>query len=316
MSEQLALQPVDAADITILVDNSVDVLLPSTEMVRRAPQTWDSLERSPLIAEHGNALLLTVHKDGRTASLLYDAGLGRDTLTHNMDVLGIQPTMIQAIVLSHGHRDHHGGLKGLFEHSAMPRVPLILHPDAWRDRKNVHPEGESHLPPLNRADLIGHVANVVEERRPSLWLDDTVLVTGQVDRLTDFEKGFATHYACIEDRWEADPWLWDDQAVVCHVKGKGLVVLSGCSHAGIVNILRYARRLTGIETVYAIIGGLHLSGKVFEAIIPRTVAEIAPLRPQVIVPGHCTGWKALHEIVRQLPDTYIHSSVGTRLHLA
>ena len=102
--------------------------------------------------------------------------------------------------------------------------------------------------------------------------------------------------------------------MVCHVKNKGLIVLSSCSHAGVINVLRHAQRITGIETVYAFIGGLHLTGGLFEPIIPRTIQELAAISPAVIVPGHCTGWKATHELSRQLPAAYLQTSVGTRLH--
>ena len=157
---------------------------------------------------------------------------------------------------------------------------------------------------------------MVEERGPSLLLDNTVLVTGQVDRVTDFEKGFPLQQARTNGGWEPDTWIWDDQAVVCHVKGKGLVVLSSCSHAGVINVLRHAQQLTGVEKVHAFVGGLHLTGGLFEPIIPRTIEELAKIDPQVVVPGHCTGWKATHELARRLPGAYLQTSVGTRLRLA
>jgi 7,8-dihydropterin-6-yl-methyl-4-(beta-D-ribofuranosyl)aminobenzene 5'-phosphate synthase len=135
-----------------------------------------------------------------------------------------------------------------------------------------------------------------------------------VERNTDFEKGFPLQLAQHGSDWEADTWIWDDQGVVCHVKDKGLVVLSSCSHAGVINVLRHAQRITGIDKIHAFVGGLHLTGGLFEAIIPRTIDELAQIAPQVVVPGHCTGWKATHELARRLPNVYIQTSVGTRLH--
>jgi 7,8-dihydropterin-6-yl-methyl-4-(beta-D-ribofuranosyl)aminobenzene 5'-phosphate synthase len=316
VSEPIHLQPVDAAIVTILVDNTVDVLLPSTPVVQRAPRAWDAFERNPLIAEHGYSLLLTVHHNDHIESLLYDAGLGYHTLTHNLDALGIHPEEFDTVVLSHGHADHYGGLLNLRRCAGPHPMRLVLHPDAWRDRKTISPTGnESHLPPLAHDQLTCAGITVVEGRGPFLLLDGMVLVTGQVERTTDFERGYAAHQACLHGHWEPDPWIWDDQAIVCHVQNKGLVVLSGCSHSGVINVLRYAQRLTGIEQVYAFVGGLHLSGDVFEPIIPRTIQELATINPQVIVPGHCTGWKATHEIARRMPEAYVQSSVGTRLRL-
>jgi 7,8-dihydropterin-6-yl-methyl-4-(beta-D-ribofuranosyl)aminobenzene 5'-phosphate synthase len=101
--------------------------------------------------------------------------------------------------------------------------------------------------------------------------------------------------------------------VVVNVKDKGLVVLSSCSHSGVINVLRHAQQLTGVKEVYAFVGGLHLTGGLFEPIIPRTIQELAKINPKIVVPGHCTGWRATHELARQLPEAYIQTSVGTRL---
>jgi len=317
MNARVNLLPVDVADVTILVDNVVDILIPSTELAQRAPLALNWSEREQLIAEHGYSLLLTVQRDGRSASVLYDAGLGRNTLLHNMDVLEVQTNGLRAVVLSHGHADHHGGLEGMFGRMGQRKMPLVLHPHAWRQRRVVFPTGaEIRLPPPSHADLDREGVSIIEEVGPSLLLDGTVLVTGQVERVTEFEKGFPIHQAQSEQGWEPDPWIWDDQAVVCHVKGKGLVVLSSCSHAGAINVLRHAQRLTGIDTIYAFVGGMHLSGGLFEAIIPLTVAELARIGPTIVVPGHCTGWKATHEIARALPEAYLQTNVGTRLHFA
>jgi 7,8-dihydropterin-6-yl-methyl-4-(beta-D-ribofuranosyl)aminobenzene 5'-phosphate synthase len=313
----VTLQPVDAVDVTIVVDNFLDVLMPSTETVRRAPLAWDWAERETLVAEHGYSLLVTVRTGDHTHSVLFDAGLGRATALHNLDVLGVRVNDLRAIALSHGHIDHHGGLESMFRRLGRPRMPLMLHPDAWRDRKIVFPNGtEIHMPPPSRGDLEREGVQVVEERGPSLLLDETVLIAGQVDRRTDFEKGFPLQQGRTARGWEPDTWLWDDQPMVLNLKGKGLIVLSCCSHAGIINVLHHARHITGEQDVYSVVGGLHLTGGIFEPIIPRTIDELAAIGPKVVVPCHCTGWKATHELARRFPDAYVQTSVGTRLHFA
>lgn len=135
-TQPVDLQPVDAVEITILVDNVMDALLASTPTVQRAPLRWESFEQAPLLAEHGFAALVTVEQQGQRTSILYDTGMGRDTLVHNMDVLGINPADLRAIVLSHGHTDHHGGLSGLLARLGPRRLPLILHP-----RRLARPQG-------------------------------------------------------------------------------------------------------------------------------------------------------------------------------
>ena len=317
MTDRVTLDPVDAADVTIVVDNSVDILLTNERVAQRAPLHHDWSEREQLISEHGYSLLLTIQHNGTSESILYDAGLGRKTVIHNLDVLGLNARDLRAVVLSHGHADHHGGLEGLYDRVGRRAMPLVLHPDAWRERRVVFPTGhEIRMPPPSHNDLDREGWDIIEERGPSIMLENKVLVTGQVDRVTDFEKGFPLQHVHTDHGWEPDAWIWDDQAVVCHVKDKGLVVLSSCSHAGVINVLKHAQRLTGIEHVYAFVGGLHLTGGLFEPIIPRTISELGAIGPEIIVPGHCTGWKATHELARQLPQTYIQTSVGTRLHLA
>lgn len=316
MSATVNLIPVDSADVTILDDNYCDLLLAGSEIAQRPPIRWDSFTGDQLRAEHGYATLLTVQRDGHSASILYDAGLGRDTVQYNMDVLGLRPGDLRAVALSHGHADHHGGLEGMFQRIGRRGMPLVLHPDVWRERKIVFPTGvEMRLPPPSHNDLDREGVDIIEERGPSLLLDDTVLITGQVERVTDFEPGFPVQQALnAAGAWEPDVWVWDDQAVVCHVKDKGLLVLTSCSHSGVINVLLHARRITGVDQVYGLVGGMHLTGALMEPRIPRTLAELANIAPQVVVPGHCTGWKATHELARQMPAAYIQSSVGTRLH--
>jgi 7,8-dihydropterin-6-yl-methyl-4-(beta-D-ribofuranosyl)aminobenzene 5'-phosphate synthase len=312
MDVPVPLRPIDSLEATILVDNQIDILLPSTDRVRRAPLALDWSTRAQLIAEHGYAVLLTIRERGTTRTLLYDAGLGRDTLGHNLDVLGISTRDLEAIALSHGHADHHGGFEGLARTVGRRNLPLVLHPDAWRTRKVVFPSGiELNMPPPDRKALERADVRIVEDRGPSLLLGEGVLLTGQVERTTEFEKGFPWQQARTDGGWEPDPWIWDDQGVVVHVRGKGLVVVSSCSHAGVINVLRNGQRLTGIRKVHAFLGGLHLTGGLFEPIIPQTVEELVRIAPDVIVPGHCTGWKATHETARRLPLAYVQTSVGT-----
>jgi 7,8-dihydropterin-6-yl-methyl-4-(beta-D-ribofuranosyl)aminobenzene 5'-phosphate synthase len=315
MLERAVLEPVDEAEVLILVDNSIDIYLTGSEGVRRAPtpeNVWYREEH--LRCEHGIAMLLTVKTPNGRASILYDAGMGRDTVLHNLDVLEIRPGDLRAIVLSHGHADHHGGLEGIVRRLGRPGLPLLLHPDAWMHRRIVFPTGvEVGLPPPSRADLDAEGVEVVEERGPSLILDGTVLITGQVERVTGFERGFPFHQKMAGDGWEPDPWVWDDQAVVVHVRDRGLVVLSGCSHAGGVNVLRHVQHVTGVEKIHSFVGGLHLPGALLEPIIEPTVAELARIAPEVIVPGHCSGWKAIHRIAATMPDAFVPSSTGTEL---
>jgi len=270
-------------------------------------------EKSQSRAEHGYSILFTFKKKGESRSFLYDAGQTPEVLLNNLDLLGVELDGLEAIVLSHGHTDHHGGLLGLLRKRGKKSVPLILHPDAWRNRKMVLPSGvEFELPPPNRKKLEEADVQILEEKGSSLLLGDEALVSGQVERTTSFEKG-VPQYSEIDGRWASDPMVWDDQGIICNVNGKGLVVVSSCSHSGVINVLRNARKITGVDRLYGFVGGLHLPGA-FEKIIPDTVRELELISPEVVVPGHCSGWKAIHEIARKMPDAFIPSSVGTTIH--
>jgi 7,8-dihydropterin-6-yl-methyl-4-(beta-D-ribofuranosyl)aminobenzene 5'-phosphate synthase len=307
------LRPVDALEVLVLVDNVSDALLASSEVARRPPLSLNP-EADQLLAEHGYSLLITVESDGSRQSILYDAGFTRHTALHNLDVLGVKVNELRAIALSHGHADHHGGLAGMLSRVGRLGMPVVLHPDAWLERKIVFPDGrEVPAPPPRHADLGREGVELVEERGPSLLIDGSVLVSGQVERKTAFEPGFPVQYRRRGHDWEPDYMVWDDQGVIVEVKDKGLVVLSSCSHSGIINVLWNAQRLTGQHKLHAFVGGCHLTGAIMEPVIPRTLEELKALRFRYIVPGHCTGWKATHELARLFPDAFIQSSVGTTL---
>ncbi len=311
------LRPVDSVDVTILVDNSLDLFLPNEAHATRPPVPGDWTAGPHLRAEHGFSALVTIRANGAETRILYDAGLSSDALSHNLEVLGLSLRDVASIVLSHGHGDHHGGLEGLLRTVGRKRLPLILHPDAWRTRKLVLPTGaEVNLPPPDRSMLAAADVDLREREGPTYLFGETALVSGRVERVTAFEKGFPIQWARGASGWEPDPMVWDDQYLACDVRGKGLVVVSGCGHAGMINILRSAQRSTGVDRVHAALGGFHLTGPLFEPVIAPTVAELERLHPDVLVPGHCTGWKARQELARRFPAAYLESSVGTRFHFA
>jgi 7,8-dihydropterin-6-yl-methyl-4-(beta-D-ribofuranosyl)aminobenzene 5'-phosphate synthase len=328
-AQHIELTPVDGVHVTTLVDNSSDVLLADEGLVRRwgpagsagplpivpSELSTDGKTFDTLRAEHGFSALIEVQAGGGSRRVLFDAGVTPDGLIANLDRLALSPDTFEAIVLSHGHFDHIMGLEGLAQRLGSRNLPVLLHPDFWTRRRVAIPGRELELPVPSRGAIEGIGFTVIEDRRPSFLLDGCLLVTGEVDRTTDFEKGFPIHQAWRDGDWRPDPLIHDDQAAVLHVRDKGLVVLSGCGHAGIVNIVRHAKRLTGVDRVYAVLGGFHLTGGLFESIIPQTVAALAAESPRVVVPAHCTGWKAQLALASGLPDAFTPNAVGSRFEL-
>lgn len=327
--ERVDLEPVDAVSLTTLVDNTSDMLLLDQGPAKRvgvlsaatAPRIPESIFEDGetldgLHAEHGFSMLVTVQVGEHRWHIVFDTGMSPDVMTANMRRLGIDPRDVEVVVLSHGHFDHITGLDGFIRAVGRPNIPVVVHPLIWTRRRLAVPGIEPiEIPTLSKRFLEGAGFEIVEARQPSLLFNRSVLITGEVARTSGFETGMPFHEAHHETGWEPDPLILDDQALVVHVKGAGLVVLTGCGHAGIVNIVRHAQHLTGIERVHAVIGGFHLNGPLFSPIIPPTVDALAALAPDVVVPAHCTGRDAAIAIATRLPDAFIQNSVGTRFEL-
>ncbi len=324
----IPLTPVDAVRITILMDNVSDPLLFPTEHVERT--TWfhhlarprvasavtDDGLPDALIAQPGFSALVRVTTGGRERTILFDAGVTPAGVVENMRRLEILPRAIETIVLSHGHWDHVAGMEGIAKELGPRNLPVLIHPDFWRRRRIAIPGIEpAALPSTSRSALEGLGFEIVEDAQPSFLLDGSVLVTGEVDRTTPFETGFMGHQAHVHGSWEPDPLILDDQAIVMRLAGRGLVVLTGCGHAGIVNVVKHAQRLTGETAVAAVMGGFHLSGPMFEPVIEPTVAAFDALQPELLMPAHCTGWKAVHRLAHRFPEAFVQSAVGTTITL-
>jgi 7,8-dihydropterin-6-yl-methyl-4-(beta-D-ribofuranosyl)aminobenzene 5'-phosphate synthase len=319
--DPVTLPEADEVTVTTMVDNVFDALLAPAAGVTRAPRGAGRVAApqfaggetvAGLRAEHGFSALVTVRTGNTGSTLLFDAGASPDGLAVNAERLGIDVGALQGVVLSHGHFDHTGGLGGLVRLRGRSGLPLTVHPAVWTRRRLELPGGQGlEMPTLSRGALEREGFAVIERRQPSLLVGG-ILVTGEVDRVTEFEHGMPPqHQAWNGHDWKHDPTVIDDQALVISVRGRGLVVITGCGHAGVVNIIRHAMRLTGVSRLLAVIGGFHLSGPAFEPVIEPTVAALTELAPEVIAPSHCTGWRAQHTLAAALPAAWVQASVGT-----
>ena len=318
------MQPVDRLTVHVVVDNTTDMLssrpkhVASELRVLMAAGMTELAGEALCSAHHGLCLAVTAHRDGEARTVLFDAGPDPYALERNGRHMHLDFGRIEALVLSHGHFDHSEGLVKALElirgaNGGQP-VPLHVHPGAFVKRGMRLPSGEllpfQDVPP--RHVLEEHGAHVVVSSEAEEILDGLFYLSGEIPRRS-FERGFQTHFKRAADgQWEADPWIMDERFMAAHVRGKGIAIFTGCSHAGVVNICRHARDVFPDVPLYALVGGLHL---VYpnEDIIPETIAELRTFGLQVIIPGHCTGWRAVHALIGAFGEGIVDPlAVGSR----
>jgi 7,8-dihydropterin-6-yl-methyl-4-(beta-D-ribofuranosyl)aminobenzene 5'-phosphate synthase len=289
--------------ITIAVDNYSDVLLESVPGVDRYGKTDE-----PLLAEHGFSVHLRLGEAGR--EILLDAGVSTAAVPHNFSRLELDPRAVSQVVISHGHPDHTGALEWLLTMRGGG-TPVVVHPDAFLERWRRLSDGSFDGPrQQDRRAWEDWGAAIVSVTEP-YDLAPGCLATGPVPRRTDFEKVTRAAFRTEGSERVRDPIL-DDQSIVINVKGKGLVVVSGCAHAGILNTVLYAREISGVDKVWAVLGGFHLGGAGEEQ-VQRTIAELKALEPELVMPCHCTGFEATRRFAEEMPGRFVLGAVGTTL---
>jgi len=317
------LREVDRVSILTLQDNYVDVLamdgndvIERPFLVKNPTKAGATLSLSP-VAEHGFSTFITVVADEQERSMLFDFGCSPHGAAFNADLLSVDLTRVEALALSHGHMDHFGGMKQLVERTNRSDLELVAHPGVFKESRFVKtPTGYQLIfPTLARADVEALGVSVVESEVPRQVLDGNALFLGEIPRNCDFERGMPNAFQ-KNDGEESFDTIEDDSSMVFHLRGKGLVILSGCAHAGIVNTVNHAREVTGVEEVHAIMGGFHLTGPDFAHAVEPTIEAFQALSPQHVVPAHCTGRAATLAIEKAMPDAFILNMSGTTLNFA
>jgi 7,8-dihydropterin-6-yl-methyl-4-(beta-D-ribofuranosyl)aminobenzene 5'-phosphate synthase len=311
--------------ITVLVDNRADLIVESTESVKYFTD-------APLLAEHGFAAFIELQEVN--VRILWDAGITRISLLENARQMGIDLSRIDKIALSHGHGDHTAAITDILQvigrrykprrwdknvtadeietWLADQRVPIIAHPAAFRERWGIRKDGSRFGPskPPSCAAWEAAGAQVILSEGPH-QLGPGCWTTGNIPRLS-FEKAGTPAGAHFRDgaSFKRDQ-IEDDQAIVIHVEDKGLIIVAGCAHAGIVNTLNHARQISGVDRVWAILGGFHLA-RADDEQIQRTIDAVKDTAPAVVAPSHCTGFKAISQFAIQMPDEFVLGAVGTK----
>jgi 7,8-dihydropterin-6-yl-methyl-4-(beta-D-ribofuranosyl)aminobenzene 5'-phosphate synthase len=303
-SAMSALIPVDRLDVQVVVENLIDTHSSTPANVEH--EQAGLLRRGILpnaearcCAVHGLSFLATARRNGTSHTVLFDAGPETYAFERNVARLGIDLGKVEAVVQSHGHWDHCGAMPAALalirSRSGGRELPCYAHPDMFRRRATRLANGgvrESDGMPTV-AELAGTGARMVITTEPQVILDDMFCVSGEIPRVTPYEVGIPGQVRRTLDGqgWEPDELVRDERYIAVHVRDKGLVVLSACSHAGIVNVLTAARDTFGVP-LHTMLGGLHLGGA-NERIIPQTVEGLRGFDLTCIAAGHCTGWHAL-----------------------
>ncbi|WP_028316795.1 MBL fold metallo-hydrolase [Desulfatibacillum aliphaticivorans] len=308
------LNEVDKVVITTLEDNFVDLLsMDNSEVVTRAMPIKGMVFSNSVLAEHGFASVVNTFRGEEKSSVLFDFGLSEDVAARNAQAVNCDLSDIQVACLSHGHMDHFGGMKAMAGLIGDKGLDLVLHPEAFQTSRFVMPMPELKitLPVLTRDYVKDSGFNAVESAGPMSLVSGDVLFLGQVPRVTDFEKGSPMYY---EKNGEdlLDP-IEDDTALVMNLKGKGLVVLTGCAHSGVINTVKHAIDVTGVSKVHCVMGGFHLSGPAGAPLIDPTIQAMKEFSPDYVIPTHCTGRNAAMAFEKEMPQAYITNMAGTVL---
>jgi len=305
---------VEKATVTVITDNYYNALLWPYKIAKRyGIKPGTDIYKMNLHAEHGLSYHIETVLSGNPHSFLFDYGVDFQGVMRNMELLNIDFRALEALGLSHGHFDHWGAFLEILKakkEGFRKGIPLYIGEEGFVERFGQTPAGLLSLSLLKRGDVEGlGFVKIVEIKDPTPIVPGAYL-TGRVEKVTEYEK--ENPFLLIERGGKLVPDNFvGEYAVVLNLKGKGLVVLVGCAHVGIVNIVKHAQKMTGIDKVHAVIGGFHLTGAKPE-LVQRTVADIKAINPDYIVPTHCTGYEAMTVFQREMPGQFILNAAGTR----
>ena len=311
--ERVKIPEAEKIVITVITDNLADALRPDDKIARRHVGRTSALE-GMLHAEHGLAYHIETVVNAQSHSFLFDFATDFQGLKKNIELLRLDLKRIEALALSHDHLDHQAALMELLKakRTDIPHgTPFYVGEQFFVGTYMRRPDGNvASLLALKREDIEGlGLLRIVEVKTPTPIVPGAYL-TGRIERFTDYEQIPPVFVAKRGEQFVQEDFI-GEQAIVLNAKGKGLVVLSGCAHRGIVNAVKHAQKITGIDKIHAVIGGFHLTGAKL-GVIQRTIADIKAIRPDYIVPTHCTGFEAISMFAREMPDQFILNTAGTR----
>jgi 7,8-dihydropterin-6-yl-methyl-4-(beta-D-ribofuranosyl)aminobenzene 5'-phosphate synthase len=301
----------DKLTIWILADNYYDTNEPDSNNITKR---YRSVAGKSMSAQHGLSYYIETVVGGKTSACMFDFGLDPANVLNNIALLGLDIGKTNAFSLSHGHYDHFTGAISIIKQNQSKiaaGTPFYVGEEAFARRYTLRPGSTepTDLGQLSREDIEALGVKVVETKTPTQIIPGAY-VTGHIERVTSYEKVPASQQVKRGDKIESDTFP-GEQAVIFNVKGKGLVILSGCAHCGIVNTVKHAQKISGTEKVHAIMGGFHLIVAKPD-LIQSTVADIKAMKPDHIVGTHCTGFRALVALSKEMPEAFTINTSGTK----
>ncbi|KAF4341927.1 7 8-dihydropterin-6-methyl-4-(beta-D-ribofuranosyl) aminobenzene-5 phosphate synthase [Fusarium beomiforme] len=341
-SKVQSLVEVDSLDIHVLINDEIDQISPSPNPRVQHAQSFAGVPLCPLsdpstrggarlempmrnicCGAHGLSLFIvgmTAKKGDKSHTMLFDAGPEEDVFEKNAHRLRLPMADIGAIVLSHWHRDHSGGLLSAIRLASSDRsdgsqVIVALPPDkpAYRGIMFDQPISLEADPTMEEINSAGGKTTVLNECCTTL--DGVFVISGEIPRQTAYEGGIpgGVRYDPAKDEWIKDEFIMEERFVMCKLKGKGLVIFTGCSHAGLINIARHAKEIDD-SPLYAIVGGYHLADAAPEK-MQQSMKDLKDLEPALLMPGHCTGWRFKGLIEKEMPGQMAPIFGGTKYSL-
>ena len=264
---------------------------------------------TPFWGRFGLSMLLELSSENFEKIILYDTNSAADPILYNLNILGNTLEDVSAIFLSHCHYDHTDGLAGILEAAGRP-VPVFAHPEIFRPCFEINADGIRHIGFSNqsRYELEQKGAVFTLTRNP-LNLMTGAITSGEIERSTSFEK-LEDLYTLVDGSVVQDHER-DDSAIILNFS-QGLVIVTGCCHAGVVNTMEHAKKITGVDKIYAVIGGLHL----IDASEEKVEKSIEALREvDWVFAGHCTGFEGLRKMANELGERFAVFHTGSMIHL-
>lgn len=318
------LQPLDKLIVDVLVDNQSDSY--SSKPAHVSPEFNNVISagaqeisgKTLCCAQLGLSVMLTGYVGSTRHKMLFDAGPEGAIFIRNCKTLGVQLDDVEEVAVSHGHWDHMGALVDALDNINVGgrSVDCHVNPGMFLERSVKLSDGR--VVPFEKVPsvetLTTHGAKVINDFDERFLLDNYFYLSGEIDRVTSFEKGRQDHLgrASEDAEWTPDPYLMDERYLAVNVRDKGLIVFSSCSHAGIINVLLSLKARFSDTPIYGVIGGLHLVGTL-EQIIPETIENLKTFDLKQIVPAHCTGWRAQYALIEAFgEDIVVPSAVGSR----